>query len=59
MTQFIKAMGKPFAVTMCGLETTVLPPKYLRFLKGEDRDELSLCQGFENVRWYRSGSVLP
>jgi hypothetical protein len=44
---------------MCGLETTVLPPKYLRFLKGEDREELSLCQGFENVRWYRSSSVLP
>lgn len=46
---YIKAMGKPFVITMCGMETTVLPPKYLPLLKGEDREELSLCQGFENM----------
>ena len=35
---------------MCGMSTIVLPEKYLPALKGEDRENLSLCQGFENVR---------
>ena len=48
--EIIKLLGKPFVVTMCGMETTIMPTKYLHVLKGEDRDELSLCQGFENVR---------
>ncbi|MCJ1396703.1 hypothetical protein MMC18_009595 [Xylographa bjoerkii] len=45
----IKSLGKPFVVNMCGAETTVVPPRYLSFLKVEDREELSLCANFENV----------
>ncbi|KAF2201396.1 cytochrome P450 monooxygenase-like protein [Delitschia confertaspora ATCC 74209] len=44
-----KPLGKPFAIPMCGMENTILPPKYLSVLKGEDRKDLSLCQGFEDM----------
>jgi hypothetical protein len=47
----IKALGKPFVIPMCGMETTIMPAKYLSLLKQEDREELSLCQGFEDVGW--------
>ena len=45
-----KKAGKPFAIPMCGMENTILPPKYLPMLKTEERDDLSLCQAFEDVR---------
>ncbi|KAF4636602.1 hypothetical protein G7Y89_g1492 [Cudoniella acicularis] len=48
-SQVNKAKGKPFVIPVCGLETTILPAKYLPLLKQEDRAELSLCRGFEDM----------
>jgi len=45
----IQPHSKPFIVPQCGMDTWVLPEKYLSFLKSETRDELSLAESFNNL----------
>jgi hypothetical protein len=39
------------------MDTYVLPPKYLNILKSESRDQLSLAESFNDVRYILSGSL--
>jgi hypothetical protein len=41
--------GKPFVVTMYGVDAMILPPKYLPAIKNYDAHALNLAQSLHDV----------